>query len=268
MTVSTIVSKLRDLLRDRKLIPFVGAGLSMRFGLPSWNALVKTLGEDMGWDPAVFVSQGNALQLAEFYVLKNSIGKLRSLMDKAFVVEDGKIQASRAHAALTKLNVPQVYTTNYDTIIESSFRVHNVDHAVVTNIDGIASARGAAVEIVKFHGSFEDDQSLVLTESSYFERMDFDQALDIKLRADTLGRALLFLGYGFNDVNVRFLLYKLHKLRERGKRNTAAMPTAFMTTLQSNQVQRLVLENWGVETIELDPKDPNASLDEFLEQLT
>ena len=47
-----------------------------------------------------------------------------------------------------------------------------------------ATAPADATHIVKFHGTFDDDASLVLTESSYFDRLEFESAIDIKLRAN------------------------------------------------------------------------------------
>jgi hypothetical protein len=257
---------LRELRRSGRLIPFIGAGLSMRFGLPSWNQLMRMVAEKLEWDADVFLDSGNPMQLAQYFVSvhNGNIGPLRSLMDRAFAVDDTRLRASRAHRALTQLDLPFIYTTNYDDAIERAFRLHGKPCSVIANLDDIADAR-PGTEVVKFHGTFSDDQSLVLTESSYFERMDFEGALDIKLRADLLGRSLLFLGSSFSDLNMRFLLYKLHKLRKQGRRQ--ALPTAYLVTFTSSEVQRTILRDWSVETIELDPADPNAAVDEFLEAL-
>jgi len=35
---------------------------------------------------------------------------------------------------------------------------------------------------VKLHGTFDDDASLVLTETSYFDRLEFESPIDIKMR--------------------------------------------------------------------------------------
>lgn len=260
------MTALRELRQAGRLIPFVGAGLSMRFGLPSWTALMGLIADELGWERDVFLESGNPMQLAQYYVSVHGgdIGPLRSLMDRAFVVPDEKLRASRAHRALAELNAPFIYTTNYDDAIERAFRLHQKPCSVISNLDDIADA-GGGTEVVKFHGTFSDDQSLVLTESSYFERMGFEGALDIKLRADLLGRALVFLGSSFSDLNMRFLLYKLHKLRKLGRRHS--LPTAYLVTFMSNEVQRTVLKDWSVETIELDPVDRDASMDAFLESL-
>jgi len=69
-----------------------------------------------------------------------------------------------------------------------------------------------ATEIIKCHDDFEDDDSLVLTESSYFQRMQFDTSLDLRLWSDSLGRMLLFVGYSLHDIETGYLLSRLQEL--------------------------------------------------------
>ncbi len=268
MKTSDDLQLLRELRNGGKLIPFVGAGLSQRFGLPSWEDLIGTIAKELDYDPDVFNCNGTNEQLAEYYVAtKGSIGPLRSLMDKAFDPSDDKIAKSRAHSALVEMKLQLIYTTNYDTIIERAFKLKNQPWHTVANIDNIATAPIGTTRVVKFHGTFSDDASLVLTESSYFDRLEFESAIDIQLRADTLGRSLLFLGYSLSDVNIRYMLYKLHKLREHVKHSGSSMPSAFLTTFGAGEIQRTLLSRWDVSTIELDPIDKTGSLDEFLEKL-
>ncbi len=266
-SVDLTLQKCRELIREKRLIPFIGAGLSTRFRFPSWAQLIDLVAEELGWDPDVFKLSGNFLQLAEYYVIeRGSIGTLRSKLDKLFSASDEQIHDSRSHVALAKLSPPLIYTTNYEDSIERAFRLSTKPYHVISNIRDIAAIDHGATQIVKFHGTFSDDASLVLTESSYFERMEFETALDIKLRADILGRTLLFVGYGFGDINVRYVMYKLHKLRVLDK-SLEDLPTGIMTTFSPGEVQRKVLNQWGVLTLELDPIDKDKSIDDFLEAL-
>jgi hypothetical protein len=259
---------LRDLRAKGKLVPFVGAGLSRLLGLPSWSQLIDLIAEELGYDPEVFKCNGDALQLAEYYVAtKGSIGPLRSVMDRRFNPADDAIRASRAHGALVKMDLPLIYTTNYDGIIERAFELQKRRYHTIANIDDIATAPSGVTHVVKFHGTFSDDASLVLTESSYFERLQFESAIDLKLRADTLARTLLFVGYSLGDVNIRYMLYKLHKLKEQVKPGRERTPSAYLTTFGTGDIQRTLLARWDVEIIDLDPIDKGRSLDEFLESL-
>jgi hypothetical protein len=260
---------IRLLVKSEKLIPFIGAGLSMNLGLPSFSELIDTIAKDLGYDPEVYKLNGDSLQLTEFYVAKKgSIGPLRSIMDRAFNPTDKDIRSSAAHTALVKLKLPVIYTTNYDNIIERAFELMKVPVCTIANIDDIATTSKNVTQIVKFHGSFSDDASLVLTESSYFERLSFESALDIKLRADMLGKCLLFVGYSLSDVNIRYMLYKLFKLRQQVKNDVnRRTPSAYLTTYGSGEIQKTLLARWNVSIIELDPINKQKSIENFLEQI-
>ena len=261
---------LRELRNEGRLIPFVGAGLSQPLGLPSWSGLIDTIAKELGFDPEVFKCNGSDLQLAEYYVAaKGTIGPLRSVMDRAFNPSDVEIRKSRTHAALVDMKLPLIYTTNYDEIIERAFQLRGRSAHTIANIDDIAAAPTGtdATHIVKFHGTFSDDSSLVLTESSYFDRIDFESAIDIKLRADMLGKSLVFVGYQLQDVNIRYMLYKLHKLRQHVRRGANLAPSAFLTTFGTGEIQKTLLARWDVSIIELDPIDKTRSMVAFLEAL-
>jgi hypothetical protein len=248
-------------------MPFVGAGLSHDLGLPETAELVRLMAEELGWDPDVFKHEGSFFQLAQYYVcVKGSIGPLRSKLDKAWNPTADDVRRSRVHRALAELRPARIYTTNYDDLIERAFELHDVPCHVITSIDDIASAPLEGTQLVKFHGTFSDDSSLVLTESSYFDRLDFESALDIKLRSDSLGRCILFLGYSLNDIDVRFLLHKLRKLRQLGLRTTR-LPSAVLVTTAAGHVQSTLLEFWGVRSIEIEPIDPSEKIADLLESL-
>ena len=184
-----------EILADKKLIPFIGAGCSARFEFPTWSGLLDVIAEELDWDPAVFKLSGSYLQLAEYYVAKKgAIGPLRSKLDRLLAAPDAEIAASVAHEKLVSLNFPLIYTTNFEGVIERAFELHEAKYGkkchVIANIDSFLEIKDNEVQLVKFHGTFSDDASLVLTESQYFERMAFESPLDIKLRADMLGRTL------------------------------------------------------------------------------
>jgi hypothetical protein len=60
-------------------------------------------------------------------------------------------------------------------------------------------------EIIKFHGDLDHPDQIVLTESDFEKRLSLSTALDQRLRADLLGRVILFVGYSFRDPNVSYL---------------------------------------------------------------
>ena len=102
-------------------------------------------------------------------------------------------------------------------------------------------------QIVKFHGDTISDDSIVLTESSYFDRLDFESPLDIKLRSDMLGKSLLFVGYSLSDINIRLLIYKLDKLWKNN--NTGKRPNSYIFLPTPNPIQEKILVRRGITPI-------------------
>ena len=265
---SYLFQRLKELSFEKKLIPFIGAGFSFPLGLPSWNTLIKNLAEKLGWDSDVFVQSGNNnyLQLAEYFVIKKSIGELRHELSKGMFVNEESLKKSASHQMLTALQPKIIYTTNYDEAIENSFKLYSKNYSVIRNINDFKNPSDDHTLIYKFHGDFIEDKSLVLTETSYFDRMAFEDPLDIRLRSDVLNNTLLFLGYSLSDINTRFLFYKLAKIK-RDLKDANIDFSAVMVTFGVSEIQRELLKNWNIEIVELSPVHKTESLIDFLEIL-
>jgi hypothetical protein len=248
-----------EAIRDRTVIGFIGAGFSISLGLPSFSRLMTELAADLGYDPDLFQTLGQPWTLAEYYRIQRSgIGELRSRLDGLWHGGAIDIGRSRLHESLVNLQLPIIYTTNWDRWIEAAYTHHGRDFQVIRNVGDLRKVRENVTQIVKFHGDFSDDESLVLAESAYFERMSFTTPLDIKLISDVLGRTILFLGHSLADTNIRFLLYRLHQLW-RTSRFEGARPQSFIVLDRPNPVQEAVFQNWGVESVVLDGDEPPDS---------
>jgi hypothetical protein len=265
-----MVSPLDDLARSikaRRAILFAGAGLSMAVGLPSWSQLVDHMAAELDLEPESLKRAPSYQTLAEYYRLtRGSIGPLRSWMDRTWSISEEKVRDSAVHRLVVELDFPLIYTTNYDNNLEVAFRLHDKPFVKVANARDIAGCLEGTAQIVKFHGDFEDDESLVLAETDYFERLAFDSPLDIKFKADALGRTLLFIGYSLSDLNIRLLLHRLWQTWRRSGREKDR-PASFIFMPHVDPVQQAVLSQWGLTVISRDTDDPEAALAEFLEDL-
>jgi len=130
----------------------------------------------------------------------------------------------------------------------------------------INSADSIITSIYKFHGDFNNDDSLVLTETSYYDRMEFEDPLDIRLRSDILNNTLLLLGYSLGDINTRYIFYKLHKINQDLKPGNKSY-SAIMTTFGMSEIQKSNLANWNIQVHELEPVNRNKSMSDFLKSL-
>ncbi|UCI10547.1 SIR2 family NAD-dependent protein deacylase [Mesorhizobium sp. B1-1-8] len=262
------IELLSQAISERRAILFAGAGVSMSVGLPSWHELMEHLIEELGIGrDLVDRSDVNYQTLAEFYRLKlGSMGPLRSWMDRNWSVSREKVESSEIHRMIVELDFPIIYTTNYDRNLEVAFEVYGRDFVKVANAKDIAKASEGVTQIIKYHGDFDDDSSLILAETDYFDRLSFESPLDVKFRSDALGRTILFIGYSMSDLNIRLLLHRLWQTwRLSGYENDRPKSYVFMT--RPNLVQEAVLARWGIEMLSEEAGEPGQALTNFLSKL-
>jgi SIR2-like domain len=239
----------------------------MNLGLPGFQQLIDSIAAELGYDAEIFERFATAPELAEFYLLEQrSLGKLRSQLDVQWHGAQIDIGESLVHQLIVELDFPLIYTTNYDRWLERAYAHWQKPYVKVASVSDLKGLPPGTTQIVKFHGDFDDDDSLVLTESSYFDRLDFESPLDIKLRADALGRTILFVGYSLADINIRLLLYRLSKLWSASD-YPAARPRSFILTHRPNPVQEAIMRERGVAPISVDAASPAEGLTSFLSEL-
>ncbi|MFL5041257.1 MAG: SIR2 family NAD-dependent protein deacylase [Xanthobacteraceae bacterium] len=261
-----IPDELAIAIKERRAILFAGAGLSMSVGLPSWQEFIDRMSEELGiaGDDA---RTDDHHTIAEYYRIKQgSIGSLRSWMDRNWKVSEDKVRESKMHALIVSLDFPIIYTTNYDRNIEAAFAAHDRDYVKVANARDIAKTREGVTQIVKFHGDFDDDDSLVITETDYFNRLAFDSPLDIKFRSDALGKTVLFVGYSMTDLNIRLLLHKLWRTWQMSG-YAKDRPKSFVFMARPDPMQQAILGEWGITALSGETDDPEEALTGFLEKL-
>jgi hypothetical protein len=213
---------LRRLYRERRVVPFVGAGASMSVTWeggtkrgPSWEEMVDQTAKLLGCNDANLLRlRGSDLQILEYFKIMNQeLAPLTNWLSHQFAeATDDDILASPIHSALVQLERCSIfYTTNYDDFIERAMKKSGRSAQIVSGEHTMAHDR-TVVEVVKFHGDFNNPKEMVVSESQYMERMRLESPMDFKLRADILGRAVLFIGYSFRDPNVNYIFHIVNRL--------------------------------------------------------
>lgn len=262
--------------REGRLIPFLGSGFSKPLNLPTWQELVTWMAERLEFEPDLFALHGTPEQLAEYFHIegRSSLKKLVHEMTRRFdsPEADERRRASVTHRALARLAWKRIYTTNYDAHVEGALEDAGKKCVTLASLEDFQAPRDpGAVEVVKFHGTLADPDSIVLTESSFFERMRLEGAADQQLRADLLSDSFLFMGYSFRDPNIRYVWYRMNQMRSEKRPDTAGqrlgMRRCFYATQGVGLVQNSLLDHWKIDVIQLDPADINRSIAALLEAI-
>lgn len=260
------IESLAAAIKDRRVILFAGGGISQSLGLPDFRELIAHVCQELGLDPEQYHIQEYPVLAESYVLLHGKIGKLRSWMDTQWHNNKVDISASEIHKLILQLDFPIIYTTNYDRWLERAYAAAGKSFRKIISVRDLAGPDAGETEIIKFHGDFDDDDSIVLTETSYFERMNFETPLDLRLRSDSLARPLLFLGYSLHDINTRYLLFKLQQLWESSPYREQR-PKSYVLTSGRDPAQEEVLRHRGVEPLVWENSDPGAATIAFLQQL-
>lgn len=272
-----IPDELIALAAERRLIPFVGAGFSAALDLPSWETMLRELCAEIDgsltFEELELATGGDYLQIAEYLFLKcdKRIGPIRSQLERSLSVHKNPL-TSGPHVELVNLGAAQIYTTNYDDLIESTYKALDRPISTVVLPKDVALADTERTQIVKYHGDLKHENTLVLTESAYYKRLDFESPMDLKFRSDLLGKSVLFMGYSFRDVNIRIIWFKLMQMM-RDIPEADRRPS-YIVRLEPNPALDQLNAAVGLKTIVLnpdgpvdDPKKRVALLGEFLLEL-
>jgi hypothetical protein len=265
--MSLVPAELAEKLSKRQLILFVGAGVSMSLKLPSYGALIREIGDHVGFDGEIFEGFGDYLTLAEYYHAKKSgLLELQRHLQKNWKRSRQDILESPVHRAIVELGCDQIYTTNFDGFLEQAHRGMSRPYRTIRSAKNLVDLPRGVTQIVKLHGDLSSPSTMVFTETSFFERLSFEAPLDVKLRSDALGKSLLFVGYSLSDINIRYLMFRLQRQWEK-EPEPALRPKSYVFLGRPNPVQTEVLRLRGVETVVAETNDPSASLADFLKEL-
>lgn len=161
-------------IKHQKLIPFIGAGMSMSSSLPSWSELILSFTEkavsrnELNENLKDFiVNQINQYKYEEAAQLCST---LASTFEQELQAIFKKIDDNAIHGAIRKfpkLGIGRYLTTNFDNILESLLGVDYDILLASTLTDDANRARFNGKYILKLHGDINIKSSWILTQEQY-----------------------------------------------------------------------------------------------------
>lgn len=181
------------------LVPFLGAGISISAGGPSWPQLIERIADVV--DPSLLsqpafsrrslLDQAGILrQMFEQHATDNS-GSFNELVSQHVDVR----KYGLAPALLATLPSVGAITLNYDSLFEIACSDAGEARSVIPD----NRPEDGDKWLLKLHGSVSNPGSIVLTRDDYIEHTSNRQALSALVKAHLLTHHLLFVGFGLAD---------------------------------------------------------------------
>lgn len=221
---NTFINNFVNEIKAENAAIFVGAGLSIPAGIVDWRNLVRPLAEELKLDVN---REHDLIAIAQYHCNQN--GCNRGHINQRIIDEmSNKGNITINHQILARLPIKTFWTTNYDKLLERSFREANkivdVKHTV-KQLANTVSARD--VVLYKMHGDVDTPDDAVLTkddyESYHLTMTPFVNALS----GDLISKTFLFIGFSFQDPNLDYILSRVRlALRGSQRRHYCIMKEA------------------------------------------
>ncbi|MFM1911969.1 MAG: hypothetical protein RJB18_1360 [Pseudomonadota bacterium] len=263
------------------LVPFIGAGVSMLGGCPSWSELANRALRSFIGDSGI--SHGHYDQLSKLpsrvkLTLADDLQrKYKKKIDYKKILSPSedkskKDDADKAYASLRKLST-LIVTTNYDDWLDKPFNDSidisensspNALNSLIVNVvykreDITPLLLDATNTIVHIHGSIMDDKSMVVTTTDYLKRYsnptDEPENQYLKfLEVLFENRSVFFVGYSLEELEIlEYVFTKSNLIKE----NEASQPKSKHFLLQgffSHEIEvaknlKVYFQKFGVELI-------------------
>lgn len=281
MTVG--VEYLRDALRNRNLIPVVGAGFTQATAdLPSWSGLLSLALSYVKNDvekrpPAKQVRalealerSGNLLEAFGYLQTLFTVGEQNHFdsVDYQGFLNDvfHNIQPKSVDLAmaLRELEPRLVLTTNYDVLLEQLQVPIGKESLTWLNTSGFRSALRTGSGVLHLHGRYDLPSSVILSQSDYQRIVNDDDSIAISEAIFHTG-VLLFVGSsvdGIADPHMGRILREFTRMADQTRGEEAPHVALVSGKPSGKEVARL--RSLGIDTLSY---GTHAELPDFLRSL-
>jgi NAD-dependent SIR2 family protein deacetylase len=196
--------QLIECLEYGNVVPFVGAGLSVAGGFPSWKEHLRQQGRTAGIESAhiedLLINGQFEAVIEEIEFTRGRdvfIQEIRDVFSRTGKLTDITMR-------LTELFVDTVITTNYDRLIEQAYDTGEENTVQIINgLNAMEDPAADKITIIKLHGDIQNPARCILSKNQYDQNYG-NPTLDLTLPIPKLlsyyyrNSSLLFLGCSLN----------------------------------------------------------------------
>jgi hypothetical protein len=207
---------LKAAIKPARTALVLGAGSSVPSGAPTGAQLAHKL-----WRK-VANSEPQSDDLVETASILERRFSRRAVVD-AVLEALNPLRPTGGLLGLPKFGWKQVFTTNFDRLIEMAYRANGITSSIIrSNFDFTNKEISTGTKILKIHGCITQDQSLghkasmILTEADYETHLKYRQAIFSLLETSLLEGDALIIGQSLRDPHLHELVKRVLVAKQQG----------------------------------------------------
>lgn len=205
------------------IVAFVGAGFSKNAVskngaiLPDWQQLGEQMKKEIlaSSDEIIFEEDNSAealLDVAQIYEDKFGKDRLNKFIEEN--IRDSEFEPGELHKELLELNWRDIYSTNYDTLLERtdcSGKKYTPVHDMRT-MEGVSMHR-----IIKLHGTIGYNNDYIISRKDYKEYEEKHDGLEKRATVSMVESAVCLIGFSGEDPNfIKWLKWLDENVKRKG----------------------------------------------------
>ena len=190
-----------------RLVLFLGAGVSMGAGLPSWAGLIDDLALRAGFDADEIETLHGFPVTDQARLVERRLGGRQELVQA--ICERLEVQEySLLHTFCARMPTETAVTLNYDRLFEQASSDQGHDVRIIPD----RGHRTGERTLLKLHGCISRANDIVLTREDYMRFGERRSALAGFVQALLMTHHMLFVGFGLADDNFHRILDDVRKV--------------------------------------------------------
>lgn len=202
-----IVDSILQAFIQNRVSAFVGTGFSLnakpinpKIHLPLWPQVGEELKKEFERrDPTNIIHSEDPIKLAGFFSSKYNHDELDNFLEN--IIKDKNFVPKQVHKKFVELNWNNIFTTNYDTLIERADE--ETLHKYIKIIDDKEIPKAGKPRIIKLHGSFSDAKPYIMTEEDFRTYQQKHEIFITEVKSSFVNDTIIILGCSGDDPNFK-----------------------------------------------------------------
>lgn len=217
MVKAEFLSILSKAYRERTLIPFIGAGLSIPFKIPNWRELIIDIADeciDVKYKTTIELLANNGeywkcIDLIKNIATLNDMDIQEKICERVMMsMKNNVTDDQHNYLDLAKMNFSNILTTNYDPLITKYINnpcvFPQIPYKVKINSQKLFD-ENEPCKVWHLHGHIGDADSIVISNEKYEEIYGCENYKKIFEIFQSIG-TLLFIGFSMDDKYIQNIL--------------------------------------------------------------